>query len=168
MLEPSELNTLARAFHQALVEAFPDIAARAIVDRGEGVERGSLLVRYAPDRARPECMLLITTDRGEVTVGFGMYHSHFAWPNDEPEEPALHPLAFLAALVNDRLVVEAWIKDGRWVGSRTSAPGETPDPAELAGHDLVTHRSWSGKLDREFTPAGTGTPPRMGRAPDQP
>ena len=148
MIDGTELNSFARSFFEELSRAFPNLASRAVIDADPVAAPGSLLVTFAPDHSRPESVFQISADNEEVTVGFDLYHRHFDWPNEYANWET-HPLLFIAALVQDRIVVEVWRKRGRWTKSLVRDANHEPDVANIGNH-VVSIRSWSGRLDRDI------------------
>ena len=149
MIESATLNDFSRGFFEELKERFPDVASKAVIDDEPTAAPGSLLVRFAPDESRPKCFFLLMTDRGEITVGFDMYHSHFSWPS-QLDEWQLDPLAFIDALVNDRILIEVTRDGGKWMGSRVVEAEHQPDAPSTEGEQTISIRSWSGRLDRDY------------------
>jgi hypothetical protein len=147
------LNDFASAFAQALFEAFPWLRDHARLHEVEGVQPGSLLVEFDTPPPRKDCTFWITTDQGEITVGFGMFHAHFAWPRPAADDWWEDPLDFIRDLTEDRLLVEDWTKGGKWSGSSTLAADAEPDLSGLMPDHVVLIRSWSGRLDRTISGA---------------
>ena len=148
------LNDFAGDFARALFEAFPWLRDHARLHEVEGVQPGSLLVEFDPPPPRKDCTFWISTDRDEITVGFGMFHSHFEWPRAEADDWWEDPLTFIRDLTEDRVLIEDWTKDGKWSGSSTLAADAEPDISKLTTDHVVLIRSWSGRLDRTISGAG--------------
>lgn len=148
------LNDFASAFAQALFEAFPWLRDHARLHEVEGVQPGSLVVEFDPPPPRKDCTFWITTDQDEITVGFGMFHGHFAWPRPTADDWWEDPLDFIRDLTEDRVLVEDWTKGGKWSGSSTLAADAEPDVSGLMPDHVVLIRSWSGRLDRTISGAG--------------
>jgi hypothetical protein len=153
------LNDFAAAFAQTLFEAFPWLREHARLHEVEGVQPGSLLVEFDPPPRRDDCTLWITTDQDEITIGFGMFHAHFAWPRPEGDDGWEDPLTFLRDLTDDRLLIEDWTKGGKWSGSSILAAGSEPDLSGLTPDHVILIRSWSGSFDRTISGSG-GAPGR--------
>ena len=143
------LNPFSAEFATHLFAAQPWLEEHAHLDPHPGADEGALRILYSPPPVREHCELWISTSDGEVTIGFGMFHTHFDWP---PYDDDHEPLAFLAGLLEDRTLIEDWTLDGKWSGSTTLARGEEPDLAKMEPEHVVHVRSWSGALDRTYRP----------------
>jgi hypothetical protein len=157
-MNPSKLNPFSRSFFDELSRSFPALASKAINDDNEKVLAGSLLVEFTPVASRPGSIFYISTDNEEVTVGFDRYHSHFNWPAEYPDWQ-MNPIAFIDALIHNRILVEVWEKDGKWTGSSVIESNELPDLSKMEPDNVVNLKSWSGRLDKVFTYSSiTGQP----------
>jgi len=147
------LSEYASGFAGRLFESFPWLEEHAKVDPHPETDAGSLLVEYSPEPIRELCQLRISTDRGEVTIGFGRFHSHFDWPRPDDDEWWEDPLAFLADLIEERTLIQDWTKGGKWSGSSTLERGAEPDLTDMGQDNLVHVRSWTGSWDRTIHPS---------------
>lgn len=138
-----DLDELSRSFADALFVAIPELRAHA------RAEDGVLRIDLTPRPEGPRHAFWVWTDDEEVTVGFGMFHTHFDWSLQGPVSPD-DPIGFIRSLMSDELLVEEWTLDGRWSGSSTLEASEEPDLRGLKPGHVVYLRSWSGALDREI------------------
>lgn len=144
----ASLNEFSASFAQVLFEAFPALEAFGTIDPHAEAVSGSLLVEFSPPPAREDCLFWVSTDCEEITVGFGLFHTHFAWPQPDDDPYWEHPIDFMRDLMNDRILVEDWLKDGAWAGSSTLKADQEPDLSGLEADQVVMIRSWSGTRDR--------------------
>jgi hypothetical protein len=141
MLDEDALGPFARKFAVALFREFPAWREHARNDEPAGATR---VVEIPSPRDPAGNSLWIATDNDEISVGSGMFHSHFEWPDDSdwPEGA----LGFIRDLVADRVLIADTVANRHWCGSTVITPGETP---EKGSDQIVYVRSWSGQLDRE-------------------
>lgn len=144
-----KLNSFSRTFFTDLLQSFPDLASKAVIDDKENVQPGSILLEFTPDASRPESIFYISTNNEEVTIGFDRYHSHFDWPA-KLSDWQTNPLTFIDALLHDQIFVEVWEKAGEWTGSSIIEADEEADLFGMEKDHVVFYRSWSGRLDRVF------------------
>ncbi len=136
------LDDFSRSFADRLFSAAP-----ALRDHARS-ENGLLQIDLEPGRPdRPDCAFWIRTDAEEITVGFGMFHTHFDWPVRDADAES-DPIGFIRSLMADETLVEDWTLDGEWSGSSTLAANEEPDLREMVPGHVVYIRSWSGHRDR--------------------
>ncbi len=145
------LNEYSASFAEALLAAFPWMQKHAHLESHPDTEVGTLIVEYSPPPARKGYNFWISTDQGEITVGYGMFHCHFDWPNNSGDEYWQDPFEFVHELVEDRVLIQDWTKSGKWTGSSTLEAGQAPDLTELDEDHVLYLRSWSGKLDQVFS-----------------
>lgn len=149
-----------------LLNAFPEFAAldhrqRQMADRLlRAFPQWEPYARLAPDAHSQEMHfeirvpapvpreaaldLLISTERGELTVYFDEYHRHFARSSRLPLEESLdNAVAYIRAILNEEIVVGRWIAFLA-VEIDTIQPGQTP-----------YIRSWRGTYNRQFDPNKT-------------
>jgi hypothetical protein len=144
------LNEFSAQFAESLFGSFPWMRPHARVKGFDGADAGVLVVEVTPAPIRPDCTLWVSTLADEVSVGFGMFHAHFGWPGpfDTNWED---PLDFIGDLVEDKILIEDWLKDGEWHGSSVLRLGTEPDLAKMGADTVVMIRSWSGRLDRTIS-----------------
>ncbi len=135
------LDDCARSFADALFAAVPELRDHA------RVEKGVLRIDVRPGPPRQGCDFWISTDDGEITVGFGMFHMHFDWPDGEDVWPS-DPIQFIRSVMSDETLIEDWTLDGKWSGSGILAPTEEPDLQGMKPGHVIFVRSWSGARDR--------------------
>ena len=136
-----DLDEFARSFADALFTAAPDLRDHA------RAEKGVLLIDLKPGLVRPDCKFWISTDDGEITVGFGMFHIHFDWPVRDDVWPS-DPIKFILSVMSDETLIEDWTLDGKWSGSHILEATGEPDLGGMKPGHVVYIRSWSGVRDR--------------------
>ena len=135
------LDDFSRSFADALFAVVPALRDHA------RAENGVLLIDLEPGPTRQDCKFWISTDCGEITVGFGMFHMHFDWPDRDDVWPS-NPIGFIRSVMADETLIEDWTLDGKWSGSSTLAAAEEPDLHGMEPGHVVFIRSWSGARDR--------------------
>jgi hypothetical protein len=135
------LDDFSRSFADALFAAVPDLRDHA------RAEKAWLLIDLEPGPERQDCRFWISSDREEITVGFGMFHTHFCWPLPD-QWPESDPIKFIRSLMADETLIEDWTFDDKWSGSSVLAATEEPDLRGRTPGSVVYIRSWSGALDR--------------------
>lgn len=148
----NQLNAFSMKFADQLFRAYPDWRRFARIKSGAVGDGGVLVVEVPPPpEAKVNYGLVITTDNDEVTVGFDHYHSHFDWPVrfDEPTEPTINPMAFIAAILAEQIAVASWWEGETWVGSAMLSSGEEPEKFAPPRAITVRVRSWKGTLNRD-------------------
>lgn len=136
---------------EILFHAFPEWRALA---RTEHADDGStfLVVEVpAPASAGGAQGLVIDTSRGEITVGFDAFHTHFDdWTGDEDRIGTDAALEFIKQVVSERVVIVSWWRDDDWCGSTACAPGaelEAPSGQSANSYNRLVVRSWKGTFD---------------------
>lgn len=135
------LDDFSRSFADSLFAAVPSLRDHA------RAEHGLLLIHLEPGPVRQDCEFWVTTDGGEITVGFGMFHMHFDWPVPVPW-PERDPIRFIRSLMLDETLVGDWTRDGKWSGSGILTATEEPDLRGMERGHVLYIRSWSGARDR--------------------
>lgn len=147
------LDDYSAAFAAELFRVFPWMKDHVRRVRPGQAHTASLELEYAPCPDREGCLFWISTTGGEVTVGFGMFHTHFDWPRFEGDDHWENPLTFIDDLIAERLLVEDRTQDGKWSGSRVIRFNEEPDLSGAPKDCVVTIRSWTGQHDHTITVA---------------
>jgi hypothetical protein len=138
------LNDFSRRFAEALFRAIPSLEPHGSVDSSPDVEPGALIVELAPNPHDPNRTFYVSTDNGEVTVGFGkFFHQHFDWPREYED-----PIAFIRDLIAERMFVQVTMRDGKWIRSTTIDASEVDALALPQAGEAVHIYSWSGDGDR--------------------
>jgi hypothetical protein len=135
------LDDFSRSFADALFAAVPDLRDHA------RAEKGLLLIDLEPGPERQDCRFWISSDDAEITVGFGMFHTHFCWPLPD-QWPENDPIKFIQSLMADETLIEDRTLDGKWSRSSILAATEEPDLRGMKPGSVVYIRSWSGARDR--------------------
>lgn len=144
----SELDEYSRSFLDFLLQEYPDWRASAQLAEGEG---GISLWLEITAPSPSFGSLWISTEDGQVTVGAGPYHAHFATYEPASDQDAFRQaMVFIGDLVAERMVLALAMKgDGYWCGwvqlpdSKVELPAFMPSDA-----DQIAYRSWKGSLDR--------------------
>ncbi len=58
------------------------------------------------------------------------------------------PVEFILDLVEERVLIEDWTKNGKWSRSSILKRGEQPDKPQMDEDNKIYIRSWTGALDR--------------------
>lgn len=154
------LDDYSAAFAAELFRVFPWMKDHVRRVRLGQARTTSLEVEYSPCPDREGCLFWISTAGGEVTVGFGTFHTHFDWPRFESDEHWEDPLTFIDDLIEERLLVEDRSEVGQWSGSGVLRFNEEPDLSGAPKNCIVTIRSWTGQHDRTIA-VPTGDSPRQ-------
>ena len=152
MLVYDDLNPYSRRFAEQLFAAYPEWRARATGEPWPNADAGCFLVEV-PSPADPARRLHVTTDGGEITVGFGEHgwHTHFGeWTGADEATSFREALALVAGLLAEEVVVLQAFVDGEARWSQSLAANEAP---ELCGADRGEVYSWRGTHDRPVFPA---------------
>lgn len=134
---------------QALFDAVPRLIAYAKRDQSPGAPDGTLLIRMPLPKPSRDQGLYIATDLGEVAVGFRGCYIHFT-NHDHSEAPDKHiqrAVTYVSDLLEDRIVIKRWYRNGILCGSSLDTPDQLP-PASKHGTTTVEMISWSGKHDQ--------------------
>lgn len=149
-MELGRLNEYSRRFAGELLDRFPFFLCHARIDKDDDGEDGVLVVEFAPDSARPNCLFLVSTHGAEVTVGLDEWHGHFDWPDEDV-------LTFIEDLVAGRSAVELHLKNGCYSGSSVVGRAHVPEGnTSLSEGEAVHYRFWRAAEDREFHGAMAG------------
>jgi len=146
-----KLNRFSDDVARALFEALPWMRVHARVEAREGGEGGVLMIQLSPPPVREHCDFWMSTENDEVTVGFGMFHTHFEWPAPVDNPFWESPVKFICELVADRILIEDWSRRGEWSRSSILHQEERPNLSSMQPEDVVTIRSWSGAHDERFS-----------------
>ena len=139
------LDPFSRSFAEELIRAFPEFESRTNIDQGV------LTLEVAPGIPRPSCKLYVSTADGEITVGLGGFHTHFAWPVLHPGNEWEDPIAFIRALMNGTTLIVDRLRNGEWTSSTTLTAEEALGPIELEPGETAQVWSWTGAGDRTIT-----------------
>ncbi len=150
-MDAQGLDDFSRSVAERLFVQFPDWRELAQIERAEDGTSYLLLEVAAPTDASAACGLTVTTDNGEVTVGFDYYHGHFFGQIGDGEhfgtDYALH---FMSRLLNEEIAVVSWWLAGNLVAFSTIENGKALMDDDLVGkHDQERVRSWKGTLNAD-------------------
>jgi hypothetical protein len=179
----SDLDAYSRVAVPLILSRFPEWEPFATLSpRPDGA--GSVVDFNVPcPSPAAEAGLWVSTADEELSVGFHTHHSHFTDYESRlnPEQVAAG-LQHAADIVEERVGVVSWYRDGGFAGSRTVElpyPGPLPglldglgaSPAAariFADCDFATLRSWFGRFDRDEVRAERGATANGGRDPGLP
>jgi hypothetical protein len=103
-----------------------------------------------PAEAAVDRGLLIHTDKGEVTVGFDFYHSHFDSAVGDGEHFGTGAaIAFVRQIVSEQIAVVSWWRDDEWRGSSQVEAGAQPAALLVKEYNRVRVRSWKGSFNAD-------------------
>lgn len=70
----------------------------------------------------------LSTEGGEVTVGFDLHHRHFGTPwEPDAAEDVREASEYIDQLINGQCLIAVWRRNGKFVQSETIQPGESLD-----------------------------------------
>lgn len=104
--------------------------------------------------------LWVSTDGGELSVGFDHHHTHFMAYDGDHRRQIECGLEYASDFIEERAGVVSWHMDGR-IGGSCSVELPHPDPLPRLNErfglfmpgqrdcNLVKLRSWTGRFDRE-------------------
>ena len=152
LMSPDELNGFSRAFFQRLMEGHTDWCGRTRVLSGDDCDGALFIEVTAPN---PMLNLWISTEEGQVTVGFGtLYHAHFVVYETESKtfDAAID---FVDRFLGEEIVLVAAMRGDRASMSWTQYSGENPRrPLPGSSHfpppDSLRILSWRSTHDRRI------------------
>lgn len=149
------LNALSSALISSLGDAFldSDLDLSAFDFSAMAANDGSFSVEVpAPN---PHCHpLTLSTENGEITVGFDSYHTHLGMFGEQSEADTIQEALALIG----RILGEESIAYSLWCGEQCKGSWlDAPDaPVRFQDHffrqapgDILQVRSWRGTFDRE-------------------
>lgn len=142
------LNAYSRLVADALLAAFPCFIEFIQVASGPGTPQGSLVIRMTQPSANQEPGLYIATHIHEITVGFRACYVHFADSEGPgPDEHLERAVTYIRDLLEDRIVMKKWYRNGMLCGSAVDTPSVLPSPSRN-GITTVEMISWTGANDK--------------------
>lgn len=134
----SSLDPYSARFAEALFAKFPVWRSAARAEGAMSGAPGALVVEVS---APSGYQLWVTTDGGEVTIGFAEWHGHFGpWVGSGEQTTFGQALQCLDEICRDQLVIVATIVDGEYRGGATRHVGS--EGLHLQPDEQV--RFWSG------------------------
>jgi hypothetical protein len=131
-----------------LLARLPQLADYALPDNSPGAPEGSLLIRVPQAVESQEPGLYIATDVEEITVGFRACYVHFMdYEHTGTDEHIDRAIAYIHDLLEDRIVIKKWYRQGILCGSSLDSPNVLPSPSR-SGITTVEMISWSGAQDK--------------------
>lgn len=131
-----------------LLSKLPHLAYYALPDNSPGAPEGSLLIRMPQPTNSAEPGLYVATDVEEITVGFRACYVHFMdYEHTGTDEHIDRAIAYIEDLLEDRIVIKKWFRQGILCGSSLDAPNILPSPSR-SGITTVEMISWSGTNDK--------------------
>lgn len=156
MIDLDRLNDHSRQFAHRIFRQWPEWMKHARFDPYEDFEKEALLVEVPRPVDGSRHGLFITTSEWEISVGFGEnFHTRFGTSGEETKGNFYQEaLDFIAAFVEERLVVAIAYQEKEWLGSwKIELEKESLEEVEVGPGELVKIRSWLGTYDRELQPA---------------
>jgi hypothetical protein len=146
------LDGFSRLFAEDLLAIYPEWeSSMTSAPREAGDEHYLKMEFTAPTGNADDPEILVVTDEGEVTVFFDSYHCHYDWPSyDQSPPPWVDPVAMIAALLAEDIVVMSGWKGDKWTGSWHVERAQALEaPTAPPGTDRVRVRSWKGTFNRD-------------------
>jgi hypothetical protein len=145
-----ELNPYSRRFAERLLAAHPEWEGRLTLTPWPNAEPGSFVVAV-PSPADPERELWVSTDGGEVTVGFGReWHAHYGErTGDDEADSFAQALDDVEGILTERLVLATGFRGGEPIVAALIPAGHPPafGGVEAPGLERVEIASWLGTHD---------------------
>lgn len=150
-MDIQKLDELSRKVADSLFAQFPEWRKLARVQPGaDGTDYLEMEIG-APPESGVDHGLTITTENGEVTIGFDYYHGHFfGQVGDGVRVGADYAIHLVSEIVNERIPVISWWQDGALVAFSTIESGKALMDDSLVGpYDKIRVRSWKGNLNAD-------------------
>ncbi len=145
------LNPYSRRVYDAFITAMPQLGDFAHLDNSPGAPEGTLLIRVPQTMNTQEPGLYISTDVQDITVGFRACYVHFMdYEHTGTGEHIDRAIAYTRDVMEDRIVIKKWYRQGILCGSSLDAPTVLPSPSR-AGITTVEMISWTGTQDKVVT-----------------
>ncbi|MGV3754910.1 MAG: hypothetical protein ACO1QS_05970 [Verrucomicrobiota bacterium] len=142
------LNPYSHRVACALLARLPQLADYATPDNSPGAPEGSLLIRMDQPVKSSEPGLYVATDVEEITVGFRACYVHFMdYEHTGTDDHIDRAITYVHDLLEDRIVIKKWFRQGILCGSSLDAPTVLPPPSR-SGITTVQMISWSGTNDK--------------------
>jgi len=142
------LNPYSHRVACALLARLPQLADYATPDNSPGAPEGSLLIRMDQPVKSSEPGLYVATDVEEITVGFRACYVHFMdYEHAGTDDHIDRAITYIHDLLEDRIVIKKWFRQGILCGSSLDAPTVLPPPSR-SGITTVQMISWSGTNDK--------------------
>lgn len=139
-----QLNAYSRKFASLLFERFPEWRLLTVFD---GETKSMLVEIKSPiDENRK---LRIYTDEDEITLEYDLWHMHLGWPDVPLEVTILELFEQIDDLLEERAVIEIWMKGKEWKGSQLIEENHTKYSFHSIDADRIYWRSWLGTFDLE-------------------
>jgi hypothetical protein len=98
--------------------------------------------------------IYVSTEAGEITVGFDRWHCHlFQFQDDDEEEESSRAVELIEQILGEEIVIVSVMNGDKWGGSSTARRSEAPK-AVFADRKYkgsrITVRSWKGTYDQDI------------------
>lgn len=131
-----------------LLARLPQLGDYALPDNSPGAPEGSLIIRMPQPSNSSEPGLYVATDVEEITVGFRACYVHFMdYDHTGTDEHIDRAIAYILDLLEDRIVIKKWYRQGILCGSSLDTPNVLPSPSR-SGITTVEMISWTGLHDK--------------------
>ena len=150
----AELDDYSREFYELMISWYPDWRARAMVLTGDDSDEALFVEVPAP--SNDEINLWLSTQDGQITVGFGKYyHTHFVtYPPSNDATVFTRALQFVTDFLNEKMVLAVAMSGAQPGVSWTVQTGGEITYPDLHGtqlrHDRIGVFSWQSTHDREI------------------
>lgn len=152
--DSAELDNYSREFYELTMDLHPDWRVHAMLLMGDD-SKGALFVEV-PAPSNDEINLWLSTQDGQITVGFGeYYHTHFAtYPPNKDAVVFARALQFVTDFLTEQMVLAVALSGTRTGASWTVRAEDELRFTELHGtllsHDRIRLLSWHSTHDREI------------------
>lgn len=160
MLSLDQLDEYSRLAVPLILARFPEWEPWASLLTGHGPSEAAVEFRVPCPSTAVLSGLWVSTDGGELSVGFDHHHTHFMAYDGDDRQQIESGLEYASDFIEERAGVISWYVDGRFAGSCSI---ELPHPCPLPRlkealahsrpnqHDCnrIVLRSWTGRFDRE-------------------
>ena len=150
-MEKHKLSTYSRRFLDFLLARHPEWEQHCKIEEDSSDGPRVLVVEIRAPNPAAETPLMICTCNEEITVSFGMAHTHFnAYADDSEPDEFANAVDFVDRVLSDEVKAAWWLRQGKWAGSMWIEGNEEADSSHLREKpDRFVVRSWSGSDDTE-------------------
>lgn len=153
----TELNDYSKRFCIQFVDNYPWWSEYIKSHSQEYATPGSIKITIPSPNLKSD-VLYISTDNGEITVGFSHWHTHYTnYASDKEEEEFIGAFELIDEIINEKIVIVSfWHNDELCLSTNIDA-AIPPDANSLIDMphiqqkvNRVIIRSWQGALDKEY------------------
>lgn len=148
-----KLDTFSQQVADLLFSRYPQWRGKETIERNNNGAAHFTLSVPAPVQANTEHGLWISTERGELTVGFDAYHTHFSESIGDGDMFGLeYGIRFIQQILDEEIAAVSWWNNEIWRGSAQTEAGSKPDlhPEHMSDFNRVRVRSWKGALNADI------------------